>query len=335
MKTRRWRKGSALAVAAALVLAACGGSDDDGAAAGPAEGGSDGLSPAKVTSIGFCNEIYLWWGLEQGIYEDHGIDLELVPSQGGAAGIAAIMSGAADFSFTNGFTALISLSQGFPIQFVAGAYENAQAPDPGTQGIWVREDSDIDEVADLTGRSIAVNELGGINQIVAEVWLRENGVDPDEVDFVALPLPQIAPSVAGGQVDAGSSPIANIGADLDEDLISLGDPMQEGMGRLEFAGYLASDTFMEENAEVAEAFQAALAESIESMEAPENVDAAFALAGENCGQDPELLQSQAQNPYDATISVEVLEDMADVLVEGGYLQEAPGLDGFVPEFAQG
>lgn len=334
MRIRRWKTGAAVAVAAALAASACGSSSTAGSTDTTMAGGQAGNTAVKVTSIGYCNEIYLWWAQDKGIFEAHGLDVELVPSQGGAAGIAAIMSGAADFSFTNGFTALLSLSQGFPIQFTSGAYENAPAGTPATQGIWVTNDSGINSAQDLVGKKIGVNELGGINMIAAQVWLRGEGVDPKTVDFVALPMPQLGGAVTGGQIDAASIPLANITAEQASVLKSLDDPMQKGLGRVEFAGYLSSDDFMEDHADAAEKFQAAMAESIEQIQDPANVDAAFKMAGENCKQDPALLASQPQNPYDATISTEVLQQMGEVLVQEGQLKEVPSLDGFVPEFAQ-
>ncbi len=294
---------------------------------------SDELSPVRVTSIGFCNEVYLWWGQEHGIFADHGLDVELVPSQGGAAAVAAVMSEATDFAFTNGFTSLISLSQGFPLKFVSAAYESAPPGQPQVQGVWVSADSDIQSAEDLVDKRIGVNELGGINQIVTSQWLRAMGVDPKDVNFVALPLPQLAAAVADGQIDAAQVPIQNLGESADV-LRSLGDPYQDGPGRVLFAGYVTTQKWFEENADLAEAFHASLAESMEQIQSEEFSEAAFELAAANCNQDPEVLASLPQNPYTADVDVELLGSMGEMLVEEGLLREAPDISEFVPEFAQ-
>lgn len=342
MGSRRWRAGTALVLAALMTVAvgACGSDDDEaGAEAGGGEaagGGGDGggLTPVRVTSIGYCNEIYLWWAQEHGIFEDHGLEVELVNSQGGAAGVAALMSGEVDFSFTNGYTALISLSQGFPLKFVSLAYESAPPGTDEVNSLIVQSDSGIESVQDLEGKRIGVNELGGINQIVTTVWLEKEGVDPEAVDFVALPIDQLPSAVANGQIDAAQVPAANVSADQSGEVTSLGDPYQEGPGVVEFAGYLTSEELFEENPETSEAFQASLTESIEQAFDPANADAAWQLAGENCNQDPEVLASQPQNTYRATIDMEVLDEMAQTLVDQGFLQEAPDISNFVPEFAR-
>ena len=340
MKTRRLRTAVALVIAAvlALTIAACGSdssssasSSDDTAAGGDS---GDGMMDVKVTSIGYCNEVYLWWAQEKGIFTDNDLNVELVPAQGGAAGVAAIMSGAADFSFTNGYTALISLSQGFPLKFVSLAYESPAPGSPEVNSLIVRNDSGISSPQDLVGKRIGVNELGGINQIVTTVWLENEGVDPTQVSFVALPFNQLVPAVVGGQIDAAQASTSSITSDAANELTSLGDPYQEGPGVVEFAGYLTTDDFYSENPAAVEAFQASLDESISQINDPANVQEAYELAATNCNQDADVLASQAQNPYIATIDMDVLDEMAQTLVDQGILREKPDISEFVPEFAQ-
>lgn len=331
----------------AFGLAACGSDDDEGASTDTSEPAAEepaaeepaaeepadeGPETVRVTTIGFCNEFYLWWAEEKGVFEEYGIQIEYVQTAGGSAGLAAIMSDSADFSFTNGFTALLSFSQGFPIRFVSGAYESTVAPTPPANGIGVQTDSDLQGPEDLVGKKVGVNELGGINQIMTSEWFRINGVDPQDVNFVALPFQELAPAVIDGSIDAAQIPAVNILSNP-EQLRSLGDPFQE-VGKVLFAGYLTTESYLAEHADAAEAFQAALSESVAAVKDPANADEAFAIAGERCNQDPEFLKNSPQQDYTADVDPALLTTMAELLIKEGQLREVPDIETLVPEFAR-
>jgi NitT/TauT family transport system substrate-binding protein len=62
-----------------LSFAACG--DDDG-------GGGEGDGPAQVSvqDTAGVPSAFLGYGIEQGFFEERGLDVRLTPSQGGASG---------------------------------------------------------------------------------------------------------------------------------------------------------------------------------------------------------------------------------------------------------
>lgn len=335
------------ALGAALVVVACGAPTTPAATSAPVASATgvaasaqataaptSGITTVRATTLKLCNEPYLYWAIEKGIFEKHGLKVEPVQSTGGSAGIAAIVSGSADFSFTNGFTAILSYAQGFPVKFVAATYETPVAPKPEANAVIVRANSSIQGPKDLAGKRIGVNELGGINQIVVSAWLRKNGVDPTAANFVALPFPQLVPAVVQGQLDAAQVPVVNIPAAQASSLRNLGDPYRQAFGRILFAGYLATNDFIAKHPGVAEKFQAALAESVQQIEDPKNATAAFEVMGKVCGQDPKVLATQPQQEYEASIDMSILQTMANTLVQEGYIRQAPDLGPFVPDFAR-
>src|SRR5690606_19011128 len=72
----------------------------------------------KVSTLGICNELTLYWAYEKGFFDQQNLNVELVPAAGGSAGVAGLVSEAIDVSFTNGFTALLGVSQGFPLRII-------------------------------------------------------------------------------------------------------------------------------------------------------------------------------------------------------------------------
>ena len=108
-----------------LVLTSCGGGED-----APADGDNaaeDGeLTQVSIGVIPIVDVAPIYLGAKEGIFEEHGLELDLTLAQGGAAIIPAVQSGDFDFGFSNVTSLVIGQSQGLPLQLVA--------PGPQTTG---------------------------------------------------------------------------------------------------------------------------------------------------------------------------------------------------------
>lgn len=321
----RMRRVGAIAIlATALFATACGGNEESTTAAG-------GDGPTKVGVTTFGCELWNTWAEAKGIYAKHGLEVEFVKSTGGSAAIAAVLSGAADFAYVNGFTAINAYHTGFPIQMVSGAQVNALPPAEPAQGVFVAKDSDIKEAKDLVGKKIAVNEINGINQIATSVWLKSNGVEPDQVQFVALPFAEQITAVLNGNVAAAQMGYQLLDARADQ-VRSIADPFATA-GRLYISTYVASKEFVAKS-DAAERFHKALSEALRQVEDPANRDEAFKLLSE-CNKVPaETLAKQPQNANEPVVDMTVLNAMAKQMVELKLLPQQPDLEPFVPQFAR-
>ncbi|QDC26821.1 hypothetical protein FE374_17590 [Georgenia yuyongxinii] len=58
-------------------------------------------------------------GLDQGFFEEEGLELELSTGQGGAAIVPGVVSGSTDFGFGNNHSLMIAASSGLPLRVVA------------------------------------------------------------------------------------------------------------------------------------------------------------------------------------------------------------------------
>jgi len=94
-------------------------------------------------------------------------------------------------------TAVVAALAGDP-DLVVVAVERT---DGDTQGIVATPASGIDGVADLAGRSVAVNQ-GGTGEYLLRLALRRAGLAPDDVETVYLAPPDAAAAFAAGKVDA-------------------------------------------------------------------------------------------------------------------------------------
>ena len=290
----------------------------------------EGPATVRVTSLGLCNEISVFWARDKGIFEANGIEVELVRTQGGAGSLAAIIGGSADAAFTNAFSTIIAYNQGFPISWIATAYNTTEEPLPVASAVIAGAPTGIQGPEDLVRKRIGVNELGGVNQIVTSVWLRKNGVDPTEVNFVALPFPELVPAVVSGRLDAAQVPLS-MAARAGDDVVILEDPYREGTGKVVFAGYVVTNDWLAENPDTARAFLASLDQANAELLATEE---RFEVMGANCPVPANVLANQAEQEYKAPVDFELMNKIASILVDEGILGEAPDLNGLIPEWSR-
>ena len=137
--------------------------------------------------------------VERGFFRDAGLDVEAVRFAGPNQVVEAIMAGRIDAS-ANG-TASTALALGDAqapglMQFFCLNYANI---DHVLDHIVVPKDSKVASIAELAGKKVACGP--GINNVtLARTILERGGVANPQV--VELPLGQLLPSLAAGQVDA-------------------------------------------------------------------------------------------------------------------------------------
>ena len=102
--------------ALALLLAGCGSGDEESAA--PAgEGGTTKLAVQETAGV---PSAFVAFGIEKGIFEKQKLEIDLQPTQGGAATIPALVSGDIQVGGSNVVSLLLASSKDLPIRAIAG-----------------------------------------------------------------------------------------------------------------------------------------------------------------------------------------------------------------------
>jgi len=133
---------------------------------------------------------------EGGFYKKHGLDVELVEFKSGTDLIKAIVGGQLDTGVL-GFTNAASWSsRGADLKVVGGAQH-------GFHAMVVRNDTGINKVADLKGRTLASQKEGSTaDTVLRGVVLKNAGLAPDDLNILGV-SPQVAvQSLVGKRVDA-------------------------------------------------------------------------------------------------------------------------------------
>ena len=200
--------------------------------------------------------VRLTWGLsglnliakERGEFEKvlakDGIKVEwLGPFPNHAPTLQAVTGGSADFSFGGSTTpALAAIIAGSPLvftQFVV--YE------PRTTAIIAKDDSGIQKIEDLVGKSVAVNR-SGLGEFLLVAALEKHKIDRSAVKFVYLNPPDAAPALASGKVDAWS--MWSPGVDIARLEYKAHDLFLEGRDldfQIDYTSYLTTRKFATDN----------------------------------------------------------------------------------------
>lgn len=325
-------RGSFTAAAAAglLVLPACGEAEEAPADSDEAADGG-GLTEVSIGVIPIVDVAPIYLGVEEGIFEDHGLDVDLTLAQGGAAIIPAVQSGDFDFGFSNITSLAISQSQGLPLQVVAPGPQTTGEPGEDFSSLLVPEDSDAESIADLEGQRVAVNTLNNINDTVLKEGMRQEGGDRDSMDLVEVAFPDMAGQMESGNVDAimAVEPFATISKNAGAREIY--SPYAEPIEDLTIAAYFASTDRIEDDPETVNAFIAAMKESQQYAE--DNPDDAKAILSEYTEIEDEVVDDLNMPKFPQQVTRDSIQRIIDLSEETGLIDETVDIDDLLHEDA--
>jgi NitT/TauT family transport system substrate-binding protein len=111
---------------------------------------------------------------DAGIYKKHGLDVDMV-QLAGAVQTSALVAGEIDY-LTGITSPLVAAARGLPFKGIMVTHEKTL--------FWIIANPDIRRVEDLVGKTIAVDRLGTLQDIVARDLVKRKGVNPDQVTFI-------------------------------------------------------------------------------------------------------------------------------------------------------
>lgn len=319
---RQWM--AAVAVSAAFVLSACGGQEPAPGTASAvesaeeaAERGAGELTTIQIAETAGVPMAFLQYGEELGIFERHGLDLDLEVSVGGAAVIPALVGGNLDIGGSNVVSAMLAGHQGLPISIIAPGTFASDDAGSDFSAVLVSPDSGVASAEGLIGGSIAVNTLENIGDITISAALEARGLEPGGVQFVELGFADMLPALANGQVDAVwiIEPFLSVG--VEQGNIPVLRPYAEAREGLQVGAYLSTQEFVAANPDVVSAFRAAAAETAEAINAdPDAFRAALPALQE---LDPDVAATMVLPRFSDALDVESLEFIAERMLHDGVI----------------
>jgi NitT/TauT family transport system substrate-binding protein len=311
----------ALLIVAIAALAGCGGDEE--------EVGSGGPTSVKVQETAGMPSAFVGFGIQQGIFEEHGLDVDLEATQGGAATLPALVNGDVQIGGSNVVSLLIAESQGLPIQAIAPGTSARGEGQDDFGALLAAPGSDVSEPKDLEGGTVAVNTLDNIAEVVVKAALEKQGADPARVKLIEVPFPDMGAAMERGDVDGAFSiePFVTTSVDagakvIDYSYVTTEPDMQVG-------AYAVARDFAAENAETVDAFKAAVAETAERVAADEPAFRRY--LSEEAQVDPKLAKKIVLPQWQAELDVDSLQSTADLMLRYGLVEEPVDAQGLVSE----
>lgn len=237
----------------ALSLAGCAGSGQ------AAE--DQGLDPVRVGYFPLVHTATAVNAEENGLFGEEGVEVELVPTGGGAEAIPLLLSGDVDFTYTNYTSALLAVEKGLPLTFVSG-----NDVGDADHGIFVTKESGIATVADLRGKTFAINNLNNIGNVAILALLDAAGVDAADVKIVEMPYPDMAAALERGTVDAIWQVEPFQASTAARGLVKISDLFTGPVEGMPVAGWVTTKEFAATHLDEVKAFSAAIAASAEELQ---------------------------------------------------------------------
>lgn len=157
----------------------------------------------------------LFVGIERGYFADEGLSLDLVPIQSTNDAVVQLAVGDFDVAIIGGNAALFNaINRGLRFQIIAPMH--SERPPLATPLVISADRVDeIQSIADLRGKRIAVNGIGAAIEYWVDQALAQGGLSIDEVELTAMRFPDMPAALASGTLDAAviTEPLVTINKD--------------------------------------------------------------------------------------------------------------------------
>lgn len=341
---------SVLLTAGALVLTGCEKKEavkttGNGASA---EATADSADTETKTTKLVLNEVAhsifyapMYVAIEEGYFQDNGIDLTLVNGSGADNVMTSLISGDADIGFMGSEASIYVYAEGMEDYFV----NFAQLTQRAGNFLVSREANDSFTWDDIKGSTVLGGRAGGMPQMVFEYILKNNGIDPaadltidqsvsfgntaaafigsDEYDYTV----EFEPFATSLEAQGEGAIVASLGVDS---------------GYVPYTSFCVQKSYMEENPDVIQAFTDALQQGMDYVQTHTPAEIADVIAPQFEETELEALTTIITRYYEQDTWKDnlILEEesftlLEDILKEAGELSEMVPYEDLVnTEFAE-
>jgi NitT/TauT family transport system substrate-binding protein len=314
---------AALAAAVAVTAGGCG-DDDDGAGGG---GASSEVTTVTVGTLPIANAAPMYLGMEKGYFKAENLVIKPQIGEGGGSLITSLLSNDSQFAFVGVIPAVTAVSKGLPIKAVAASDDAAATPREDWQVVMVGKGSDIRDVRDLEGKTIAVNALRGVAEVVIKTSLQKQGVDPASVKLLEVPFPEMPAALESGRVDAILASEPFLTGVLDAGGRQVDAPFVESRPKLPIGVYVATDQYIESNRDVVDRFSRAMNKSLDY--AAENPDEVRRIIPTYTKVPKEVAARMRLPAFDSEIDEAGIELNAELTKRWRIIEKVPPVDDLV------
>lgn len=312
----------AIAATAAIALSGC---TDSGASpsTAPSESGDGELRQIRVAALPIAETGALWAAIDAGIFEEHGLEVEVVPAQGGAQAIPALLSEDIQFAIGQPFGPIRADLQDLGIAII-GDYANSLADGEDVNAVVALGDSGIASPKDLSGKKVSVNSLGAAGDLTIRAAVDADGGDSSTIEFVEVAFPEAKAQLDAGTIDAAWVPDPFRGIVLGAGGVSVVSPYQAVIPGLTVLTNITTQKMLDEDPELVASYSEAMAEAL--AYAADNEDAVREAIATGLDIPAEAAAGIVLPNFTWELDTESIETLADLAVEYEYIDALPDFE---------
>jgi len=139
-----------------------------------------------------------WVAKEAGIYQRHGLDVELVYIAAGSRAVQTLVGGSIDVACIGGPAGVDAKLAGADTVYVGIPVNKVL--------VFTVAAPQIQRIEEMRGKSIGVTRIGTVTDFFTRLYLRQNGLVPDKDVMIrqAGGLPEIVAALKAGQIHGGT-----------------------------------------------------------------------------------------------------------------------------------
>jgi NitT/TauT family transport system substrate-binding protein len=310
------------ATAAALVLAACGGSDD-ASSSNDSAGSGGGTTKISVGVIPTADMAPLYLGIEKGFFKAEKLDVAPQQAESGAAIVPSVVSGSNQIGYSNFVSLLTAADKGLPVQALAPAASDGDDPEKDVSQVVVKKGSAIKSAADLDGKTIAVNSLKNLGEVVVRESVAKAGGDPDGLKFTELPYADMNAALEQGRVDAIWQLEPFLTSAKADGAVRILSTFVEAVPNSTLGAYFTTTKYAGEHRDVVQRFNRAIGKSLE-------------YAASHTSEVRDVVQQTLKVPastaktmnlpvWTSKMDASTVQPLADLATKYGVIEKAPDL----------
>ena len=310
---------TAVAACAAMSVAACG-----GGGASPPTSSNGGPTTLNVQETAGVPSAFVAFGMQKGFFDKQKLKINLQSSQGGATTVPALVSGKIQVAGSNVVSLLIAASKGLPVEAIAPGTSAHGAGQKDFGALMVAKDSPIRDVKQLAGKTVAVNTLNNIAEVVVKASLQKAGVDPKNVKLREVDFPEMAPALGKGDVDAAFliEPFVTTARKAGDRIVDYSYVTTEP--NLQVGAYAVSRKFAEQNPDAVKRYRAAVGATATYLMGHQSEFRDF--LAKQAKTPPKLAQTMELPTFTTKLNTASMQKTAGLVQQFGLVKDAVKVD---------
>jgi NitT/TauT family transport system substrate-binding protein len=277
------------------------------------------LIPLKVGFLKIAGYANIYAAQKENMFRDNGLEVTSVFFRSGSEALAAAQAGSVDI-FCAFPTAVMSANErGFDFGTIF-QNEITYEKGPDTGAVLVLKDSGMKSVKDLIGRRLATSARSSQATVGVDEVLRQNGIDPKQVQYLEAGYPNHFDMLRTRQVDAVASTEPFTTQILQSGIANvISWHYAEGFPGGPLSGAFAKRSYIAQNRDIIERFNKAMKASIDYMMADKA--RGQKLIVEFTGLDPAIVEKMVYSRYDYDVIPEKWQQVIQMMINSKILEK--------------